>query len=46
MLIKARTTTNLHALGDKPDDYSRTLIIDLQFDPQNPFRNQDSLKPE
>lgn len=45
-LIKARTTTNLHAVGDKPDDNGRTLIIDVQFDPQNPFRNQDSLKPE
>ena len=45
-IIKERLTTNLHSITDKPDDYARTLILDVQFDPQNPFRNQDDLKCE
>jgi len=45
-IIKERLTTNLHSITDKPDDYARTLILDVQFDPLNPFRNQQDLKCE
>jgi hypothetical protein len=45
-LILGRTTTSLHSIGDTPDDKGRSLILDVQFDPQNPFRNQDSLNPQ
>lgn len=44
-LIRRDVTTNLHAVSDKADDHARTLILDVQFDPENPFRNQDLLKP-
>ncbi len=44
-VMRRGLTTNLHAERDKPDDHARTLILDVQFDPQNPFRNQDRLKP-
>ena len=35
----------LHAATDKKDDQARTLIPDCQFDPREPFRNQQYLKP-
>lgn len=45
-IVREQLTTNLHSLTDKPDDHARTLILDIQFDPQNPFRNQQNLRSE
>ena len=45
-IIRRPTSVALHSASDKPEDVGRSLILDVQFDPENPFRNQDSLKPE
>ena len=36
---------NLHSVGDKADDHARTLVLDVHFDPHDPFKNQKKLRP-
>lgn len=45
-ILPTGVSLRLHAATDKAGDHARTLIPDFQFDPTNPFQNQQNLKPE
>ena len=45
-ILPGRLSVFLHSNTDDADDVARTLIPDYQFDPYNPFRNQQNLKRE
>lgn len=45
-ILPGRLSVSIHSITDEADDGARTLIPDFQFDPSNPFRNQQNLKPE